>query len=275
MGAMFLVGLCFQWILRPSPEDKLPGLGRSEASMDKQRQPLFTPPRSRFPWRGPVVRSSTMPPTRKSTAATGGDFEPKGGREASGSDARERQPPFGAVGGERDRQQERQRPEDDDTLSESYDDDEAFILGLPGARRDDEGVWQRVTSGARRSVVDRSFESACFTKRQHVKELFSSVEPASSCRATARLMSGGEEMLTSGNIAPSGDVTVALCPKYTRRIPRVDAERIHMDFKPLKSPPLFRIACLPFRPLPDGTAKAHPNLTTRRSRPDCPLLLGC
>lgn len=169
MGAMFLIGLGSQWVLGASPDDKLPGFGNSEASLDKKRQPLFTPPRSRFPWRGPVVRSGTMPPTRKSTAAAGSDFEPKDGREvssgAAGADG-ERQPAFGVAEGELEQQQTRPSPENDDTLSEGYDDDEAFILGLPGARKGGGGVWQRATSGARRSVVGQvdSIESACFPR---------------------------------------------------------------------------------------------------------------
>lgn len=156
MGAAFLIGLCSQRMLRPSPEDKAAG-GNGEPSLEKERRPLFTPPRARYPWRGSLARSGTIPMTRKGTASADSDFDVRDGRGASSNAAGGRPPAFGAV--DRDgelAQYEKQRPEDDDTLSEGYDDDEAFILGLPGTRSGREGVWQRATSGAWRSVVNQS-----------------------------------------------------------------------------------------------------------------------
>eukprot|EP00903_Cladosiphon_okamuranus_P018675 g17189.t1 len=158
MGAVFLIGLCSQWILRPSCNDKAPG-GNGERSLEKEGRPLFTPPRARYRWRGAVVRSGAMSVTRRSTAAADSDFDVQDGRETSSDTAGEREPALGAVdrGGGLEQQQGKQRPEDDDTLSEGYDDDEAFILGLPGARRGGGGVWQRITSGARR-FLDRMLQ---------------------------------------------------------------------------------------------------------------------
>lgn len=153
MGAVFLIGLCSQWVLRPPPEDKLTG-GNSVVSLEKQRPPMFTPPRARFIWGGAAVRPGAMQLRRKSTASSGSDFELRDGRDASSTAAAgEQQLAFGEVGREQEHQQPHsQCPENDDTLSEGYDDDEAFILGLGGKGRGG-GIWERATTGARRSVV--------------------------------------------------------------------------------------------------------------------------
>lgn len=170
MGAVFLVGLCSQWVLSPPPEGKSAG-GTCEFGVMKQQHTLFTPPRARFPSRGPVLQSDTLPgPARKSTASTSSDFALNDGREASGA-AGEGPPAFGAVDGERERHQESLCPEDDDALSEGYDDDRAFILGRPEARRGRGGVWERASAGARRSVTNRAVGLFVFREAHSLKLL--------------------------------------------------------------------------------------------------------